>query len=74
MNDTLFLVLKRIKTIAIQLSIAVVFFGLNWLSQNITSFELPLWTIGIISYLLAQLTKYWSDQYHLGRTFFGRVK
>jgi len=74
MNQTFILIGKRIKTIAWQLGIAVVAFSLNWLTTHLVSFGLPIWAIGIISYFLAQVTKYWSDQYKLGRTFFGRVK
>ncbi len=72
MNTDIFI--KRAKSFAWRFGIALITFGLNWIIQNITTFGLPVWALGIIAYFLGEISKAWASyQSSLGKSYFGRI-
>ena len=67
--------LKRLKSFAWRLGVALITFSLAWLSENFGLLELPLWTQGVIALGLGELTKWWNGYMTtLGRGFLGGKK
>ncbi len=66
--------LKRFKSFCWRFGIALATFGLGWLTENLSSLELPLLIQGIVALGLGELSKWWnSKQFNLGKSFFGRI-
>lgn len=66
---------NRIKSFLWRLGLAIIVFGLAWITDNISSIGLPVMVTGLISLILPEITK-WINSYQnkMGRTFLGRAK
>ena len=64
--------IKRLKSFAWRLCVALITFGLLWITNNIELLELPLYVQGVIALVLGEVTKWWNTKMKLsGRGFLG---